>query len=196
MCASSTPPNRKWARKPFVDSSANIAAKRLPLEWTEKDGKPTERYPQMQSARGFANKIWNAARFVLSSQTERIEAPVATDLASRWIESRLNATIAEVSRALESYEFEAATSAIYNFIWGDFCDWFLETSKPKLRAGDANHAAFMAQILETSMRLLHPFMPFVSRKSGRNCRTKAKLWRWRVGPLRASSTNKSKPISL
>ena len=136
--------------------------KALPLEWTDKEGKPTERYPQMQSARGFANKIWNAARFVLSSQTESVEAPIATDLASRWIESRLNSTIREVSRALDAFEFEAATSAIYNFIWGDFCDWFLETSKPKLRAGDANHAAFMTQILETSMRVLHPFMPFVS----------------------------------
>jgi valyl-tRNA synthetase len=137
--------------------------KALPLSWDETDGKPTERYPQMQSARGFANKIWNAARFVLSANPQAAsEIHQPSDLASRWIVSRLNSTISEVTRALENYEFESATSTLYSFIWGDFCDWFVEVSKPKLRENDQNHAAFMAQILETSMRLLHPFMPFLS----------------------------------
>ena len=136
-----------------------------PLLWDESDGKPTERFPQMQSARSFANKIWNAARFVLGSAElgvgiRSFETP--TDLASRWIQSRLNWTISEVTRALNAYEFETATSTLYSFIWGDFCDWFVEVSKPQLRDGDQNHAAFMAHILETSMRLLHPFMPFLS----------------------------------
>ncbi|MBW3637868.1 MAG: class I tRNA ligase family protein, partial [Armatimonadetes bacterium] len=115
-----------------------------------------------QSARNFANKIWNAARFVLTANPPHLNAAHGGDLASRWIESRLNATISEVTRALDAYEFESATSTLYSFIWNDFCDWFLEVSKPQLRAGDQNHAAFMAHILETSMRLLHPFMPFIS----------------------------------
>ena len=134
----------------------------LPLQWGEADGKPTERYPQMQSARNFANKIWNAARFVLSFEPGQWNGEVPADLASRWINSRLNSTIVEVTRALDNYEFESAASALYAFIWGDLCDWYLETSKPQLRAGDAVHAAFLAHILRVSVTLLHPFMPFIS----------------------------------
>ncbi len=151
--------------------------KALPLNWDESDGKPTERFPQMQAARNFANKIWNAARFVIGAgaglpsssnlSSPRLEedgspAQIPADLPSRWIASRLNATISEVTRALDAYEFDAAGTALYAFIWGDFCDWFLEISKPKLRDGDANHIAFMAHVLEVTMRLLHPFMPFLS----------------------------------
>ena len=135
---------------------------RLPLQWSDADGKPTERYPQMQSARNFANKIWNAARFVLSFEPTEWSGETPTDLASRWIASRLNATIAEITRALDNYEFESAASTLYAFIWNDLCDWFLEVSKPKLREGDANHAAFLAHVLDESLRLLHPFMPFIS----------------------------------
>ena len=134
----------------------------LPLEWTEQDGKPTERYPQMQSARNFANKIWNAARFVLSFEPGEFDGEVPQDLASRWILSRLNSTIDEVTRALDFYEFESAASSLYAFIWNDLCDWYLEVSKPELRAGNSSHAAFLAGIMEVSMQLLHPFMPFLS----------------------------------
>jgi valyl-tRNA synthetase len=116
----------------------------------------------MQSARNFANKIWNAARFVLTVNPGAFDGEIPTDLPSRWIAARLNSTITEVTRALEAYEFESAASTLYSFIWGDFCDWFLETSKPQLREGDQKHAAFMAHILENAMRLLHPFMPFIS----------------------------------
>jgi valyl-tRNA synthetase len=135
--------------------------KALPLEWTECDGKPTERFPQMQAARNFANKIWNAARFVISSNPTDFDGEIPR-FSSRWIYSRLNATTSEVTRAFDAYEFDAAATALYSFIWGDFCDWFLEISKPKLRDGDQNHIAFMAHVLEQSMRLLHPFMPFLS----------------------------------
>jgi valyl-tRNA synthetase len=137
--------------------------KPLPLSW---DGKPTERYPQMQQARNFANKIWNAARFVLS-QADEVDfdsASAAEDdsLEARWIRSRLNATIETVTRGIESYQFEAAASALYAFIWGDFCDWFVELSKQKLRDGDEARFSLLVQVLEASMRLLHPFMPFLS----------------------------------
>jgi valyl-tRNA synthetase len=134
--------------------------KPLPLRW---DSKPAERYPQMQNARNFANKIWNAARFVLSSDIAPQPFEYTNlDSASRWIMARLNTTIEEVTRALDNYEFESAASTLYQFVWGDFCDWFVELSKPKLRAGDAQHFALLNQVLETTMRLLHPFMPFLS----------------------------------
>lgn len=136
----------------------------LPLEWTVQDGKPTERFPQMQSARNFANKIWNASRFVLSSQqtagSGQWKEP--EDLVSRWILSRLLWTVSEVTEALDNYQFDTAANKIYGFVWGDFCDWFVELSKPKLRAGDSEHVAFMTCILDGTLRILHPFMPFLS----------------------------------
>lgn len=136
-------------------------AKPLPLTW---DGKPTERYPQMQSSRNFANKIWNAARFVLSSQQPVVSGQKLNleDLLSRWILSRLSATCETVTAALDSYQFDVAADALYTFIWGDFCDWFVELSKPKLRAGDTAHYALITIVLDHSLRLLHPFMPFLS----------------------------------
>ena len=147
---------RDWTDKHRADPQP------LPLEWTDEDGKPTERYPQMQSARNFANKIWNAARFVLSFEPTQWDGQAPNDLASRWIDSRLNSTILEITRALDNYEFESAASSLYAFIWNDLCDWFLEVSKPKLRAGDSSHAAWLAHVFESSLRLLHPFMPFLS----------------------------------
>jgi valyl-tRNA synthetase len=143
---------RKWMRE--------NRGKPLPLEWSEKPG---ERYPQMQSARNFANKIWNAARFVLSQEAENEKQETGNDdLPAHWILSRLYATEKEVSLALENYQFDTATSALYSFIWNDFCDWLLEISKPKLRAGDASTLALLNHVLEIAMRLLHPFMPFLS----------------------------------
>ncbi len=135
----------------------------LPLKW---EAKPTERFPQMQQARSFANKIWNAARFVLS-QSQEIDfdpAQAAQDdsLEARWVRSRLSSTVQAVTRGIESYQFEAAASALYAFIWGDFCDWFVELSKPQLRQADEPRFALLVQVLEVSMRLLHPFMPFLS----------------------------------
>jgi len=134
----------------------------LPLEWNETDGKPTERFPQMQAARNFANKIWNASRLVLSANPLSWNGVVPDETGARWIQSRLHATTAEVTRALAAYEFDSGASALYSFVWGDFCDWFLELSKPHMRANDANYIAFMGHILDESLRLLHPFMPFLS----------------------------------
>jgi valyl-tRNA synthetase len=158
---------RRWMRE--------NRGKPLPLKW---DGKPGERYPQMQSARNFANKIWNASRFVLNSQPSEItEQTFPDNLPARWILSRLNFTIEEVSSSIESYQFDAAASAIYSFIWNDFCDWMLEISKPKLREGDAAQSTLLLHVLEISMRLLHPFMPFLSEEI------------WQRLPHRASTAN-------
>lgn len=133
-----------------------------PLSWSDADGKPIERFPQMQASRNFANKIWNASRLVLSANPTEWDGNVPDDAGAHWIESRLNGTIRAVSSALDSYEFDAAASSLYSFIWGDFCDWFLELSKPKVRANDTAYIAFMGHVLDTSLRLLHPFMPFIS----------------------------------
>ncbi len=138
------------------------AKKPLNLSW---DGKPAERYPQMQAARNFANKIWNAARFVLGTGVSGSgfkNDNSSLDLSSRWILSRLSTTTEEVTRALDNYQFDAAADTLYKFVWGDFCDWFVELSKPHLRAGDATRIALLGHVLEATMRLLHPFMPFLS----------------------------------
>ncbi len=148
----------------FVDAALlkRKPSDKSPLEWTESDGKPTERFPQMLAARNFANKIWNASRLVLSAGPTAWNGQTPDDAGARWIASRLSGTVREVTRTLESYEFDSAASALYGFIWGDFCDWFLELSKPKMRANDADYIAFMGHVLDSSLRLLHPFMPFLS----------------------------------
>jgi valyl-tRNA synthetase len=134
----------------------------LPLSW---DGKPTERYPQMQQSRNFANKIWNAARFVLTqgnpTSAQAFEYS-QLDLAGKWILARLYDTTVAVTNSIENYDFENAASTLYGFIWGDFCDWFVELSKQKLRDGDTQQIALLTHVLEKTMRLLHPFMPFIS----------------------------------
>ncbi|MBV9866942.1 MAG: valine--tRNA ligase [Abitibacteriaceae bacterium] len=147
----------------------------LPLEWS---AKPGDRYPQMQSARNFANKIWNASRFVLtnvqqpaiSHQQSAVSSdfssfilhPSSFDLPGRWILARLHSTVNTVTEALNNYQLDVAASALYQFFWGDYCDWFVELSKPKLRAGDEAQSALLVHVLETALRLLHPFMPFLS----------------------------------
>jgi valyl-tRNA synthetase len=124
---------------------------------------------QVESYRNFANKIWNAARFCfLYSEGPRIDT-VDTDLElhDRWILSRLNKTAREVNAALESYEFHAAVQTLYHFFWDDFCDWYIELSKadvtseddtPRRRAARAR----LLSVLEQALRLLHPFMPYIT----------------------------------
>jgi valyl-tRNA synthetase len=141
---------RRWMRE--------NRGKPLPLQW---DGKPGERYPQMQSARNFANKIWNAARFVLSAQCEA-EGVLIIDLPVEWIWNRLRATADEVTKALENYKFDEAANSLYTFIWNDLCDWYLEICKPKLREGDGGTYKNLLRLLGTTLHFLHPFMPFLS----------------------------------
>jgi valyl-tRNA synthetase len=119
--------------------------------------------------RNFLNKLWNAARFVLMHVGDE---PLPTsggaeDVISRWIRSRLSRTIAEVDRALEDYRFDLASTALYEFVWREFCDWYLELAKPAL--GDGADAAVrdstrrtLAEVLDAVLRLLHPFVPFVT----------------------------------
>jgi valyl-tRNA synthetase len=139
------------------------------------------------SYRAFANKIWNAARFVflnldkyeaaggmkleaLASPEVRSSAPHAdggqVSLADRWIFSRLARATAQVNDALEHFRFHEAAHVVYHFFWGDFCDWYIEWVKPELNSTDRGRAAAAWKNLfaafETALRLLHPFMPFLT----------------------------------
>jgi valyl-tRNA synthetase len=123
---------------------------------------------RIEGYRNFANKIWNAARFGLmyldGPRTET--APADRSFPDRWILSRLNQTIQTVTAELEAYRFDRASSALYHFIWHEYCDWYLELIKPSLQ--DAAHPdgpvtrQTLVETLEITMRLLHPFMPFIT----------------------------------
>ena len=123
---------------------------------------------RIEGYRHFVNKIWNAARFVLLNLEgfKPGEIPVETlPLPSRWILSRLSATVERVRDRLEAYEFDQAALTLYHFFWHEFCDWYVETSKLYLRAGGEERLLtqrVLHQVLEASLRLLHPFMPFVT----------------------------------
>jgi valyl-tRNA synthetase len=128
---------------------------------------------KMESARNFANKIWNASRFVImnlgeAAREQRAPAWVPSDaLADRWILAELNSTIEQVTRALEEYRFHEAAQVLYHFFWDDFCDWYIELSKPLVASREATEQAAAARariayVLETSLRLLHPLMPFIT----------------------------------
>ncbi len=128
---------------------------------------------QVESYRNFANKIWNAARFcLLNSEGAQVGRgfegePDAWALHDRWIVSRLNKTARAVSAAVETYQFHEAVYALYHFFWDDFCDWYIELSKSDVTAADPTPERDAARsrvltVLEQALRLLHPFMPFIT----------------------------------
>ncbi|TKB71401.1 MAG: valine--tRNA ligase [Nitrospira sp.] len=123
---------------------------------------------RIEGNRNFANKIWNAARFAHMhlTPTEELHHSADRSFPGLWIRSRLNDAIQTVTMELEAYRFDRATSALYQFFWHEYCDWYLELIKPILQ--DPLHAAGSAtrqtlqDTLEVFLRLLHPFMPFIS----------------------------------
>jgi valyl-tRNA synthetase len=126
---------------------------------------------QVESYRNFANKIWNAARFCLmnSEGAEAVASPFDGDLPlhDRWILSRLNKTAREVNEKLGQYEFHGAVQTLYHFFWDDFCDWYIELSKATVTAEADSPERSVARarlisVLEQSLRLLHPFMPYLT----------------------------------
>ncbi|NGZ04642.1 MAG: valine--tRNA ligase, partial [Nitrospira sp. WS238] len=123
---------------------------------------------RIEGYRNFANKIWNAARFAhMYLDGPRSTLPVSQrTIPDRWILSRLNHAIKAVAAELEGYRFDRASNALYHFIWHEFCDWYLELIKPVLQAADHPHGpatrATLIETMETTMRLLHPFMPFIT----------------------------------
>ncbi len=128
------------------------------------------RWERVESARNFANKIWNASRFALMHLAEAREEDLALSgpfsVSDRWILHRLNETIAEVTRHLNRYDFGEAGRVLYHFIWDEFCDWYIEFSKLSLYGEDEEAKrvtrAVLCHVLDRSLRLLHPFMPFIT----------------------------------
>jgi valyl-tRNA synthetase len=173
-----------------------------PLELTQQYGTDALRYmlasmaapgtdialteDRILGARAFANKIWNAARFLFMNLEKveasgitleevaapeiRAKAPYAVkgegELVHRWIFSRLAATADEVSKALDEFRFHEACQTIYHFFWGDFCDWYIEWVKPQLSSSDRELAVAawrnIFAVLDAALRLLHPVMPFLT----------------------------------
>ena len=123
---------------------------------------------RIEGYRNFANKIWNATRFSLMNLDgpRTANAPAERSFPDRWILSRLNHTIQVVTAELEAYRFDRAANALYQFIWHEYCDWYLELIKPTLQNPASLDAPGTRQTLvdtlETTMRLLHPFMPFLT----------------------------------
>ncbi|MHB1132702.1 MAG: valine--tRNA ligase [Chloroflexota bacterium] len=126
---------------------------------------------KLEGGRNFANKIWNAARFILG-ELARAEAPLAPlgafetlDLEDRWLLSRVNRLVAEVDRLFGDYQFGEAGRLIYEFLWGEFCDWYIELAKVRLRQprpGAPSPLPVLVDVLDRGLKLLHPFMPFVT----------------------------------
>ncbi len=127
-------------------------------------------HDRFAASRAFANKIWNAARFVMMNLDGAPEPLAKVEiaklgLAERWILSRLDNTIREVTRAIDAYEFNIAAMKLYQFIWHEFCDWYIELSKDSLKAGGERQVAarwVLVNVFDKMLRLVHPFMPFVS----------------------------------
>ena len=123
---------------------------------------------RLVAARNFANKLWNSARYVLMRIDGRsVKPPHPADrefyaLEDRWILSRLEQLSAEVDSQLRSYQLGEAARGIQDFLWSDFCDWYLEMSKVRLNDGDERPLAVLAHVLDHGLRLLHPMMPFVT----------------------------------
>jgi len=123
---------------------------------------------RLEGARNFANKIWNAARFVVTNLENPMPDGPFTDLSlpDRWILSRLNHLIAEVTQLFDTYQYGEAGRRINDFLWSEFCDWYIEACKIRLYgdslAERSTAQASLVLVLEKSLRLLHPFMPFVT----------------------------------
>lgn len=122
---------------------------------------------KFEIGRNFANKLWNASRFILMNLDKDINVDLCQfyakerlGLAERWILSRLYVTIQDVAKALDAYRLNEAASRIYEFIWHEFCDWFIEISKASIK--EKNTQIILYKVLEKGLRLLHPFMPFIT----------------------------------
>ncbi len=121
---------------------------------------------RIEGFRRFANKLWNASRLVLMGLGDEPVPTPAPDgdltLMDRWLLSRLQMAIEKATQGIESYAFQVAINALYDFSWHDFCDWYLEAAKPRLRDAEPAARAVCLHVLDTLLRLLHPFLPFLT----------------------------------
>ena len=120
-----------------------------------------------EAMRNFANKIWNASRFLMMNLTiDKCELPDKLELEDKWILSKLNSVIPEITENMERYELGVAAQKVYDFIWDSYCDWYIELTKTRLQ-GDDEDSKIRAQqvlcyVLTQILKLLHPFMPFIT----------------------------------
>ncbi len=121
---------------------------------------------RVEASRNFCNKIWNASRFIQMNLTidkdKAAELPEALTIEDKWIVSKYNTLIAEVTRNIDQYELGLAAAKLNDFIWDNFCDWYIEIAKTRLQNGDENVQKVLCYVLSGAMQLLHPFMPFIT----------------------------------
>ena len=121
---------------------------------------------RVQASRNFCNKIWNASRFIQMNLTigkdKAAELPETLALEDKWIVSKYNTLVSEVTRNIDQYELGLAAAKLNDFIWDNFCDWYIEIAKTRLQAGDENVQKVLCYVLSGAMQLLHPFMPFIT----------------------------------
>ena len=146
----------------FYLITAGAPGNDIKVEVKTVDGK--KQVERIEGARNFANKLWNAARFVLgkiesSSSSEGSERYEPANLANQWITARANETVLNVRKLMDEYQYGEAGRLIYEFAWNDFCDWYVEFAKLNFNRETAQIAV---QTLDTILRLLHPFMPFIT----------------------------------
>lgn len=141
---------------------------------------------RLEGYRNFCNKLWNAARYVMMNTEGKEVSAGELSLPDHWILSRLQTTIADMHEALKNYRFDLFAQAIYEFTWNEFCDWYLELSKPILNSAESTPEQLrgtrhtLVTVLETLLRLLHPIMPFITEE----------IWQ-RVAPLAGLSNAQS-----
>jgi valyl-tRNA synthetase len=121
---------------------------------------------RLESYRNFATKIWNACRFLemnnCTASAKSIDLATVSEPVNRWIVSEFNTAVARTTAAVEAYRFNEAADTIYAFIWNAYCDWYVELIKPQLDGEAGETRATAATVLEASLRLLHPFMPYLT----------------------------------
>ena len=124
---------------------------------------------KVEAARNFCNKLYNATRFVLMNigDAEVGEIDITKlDIADKWLLNRLNTIIREITANMDGFDLNLAAQKIYDFVWTEFCDWYIELAKPRMNGDDeeqkANVRAILCRALTDSLKLLHPFMPFIT----------------------------------
>lgn len=128
----------------------------------------------IETSKKFANKIWNATRFVILNLDDYKEQKLENlNLSDKWILSRLQKTIKNVTEYIEKYEFNLAAKEIYNFFWDELCDWYIEVAKPRLSTNERHLVQnVLVTVLDNSLKLLHPFMPFITEELWQKLPTK------------------------